>query len=57
MQPLSMSLKLKGKMNHIFLLDVLIIDDDDFGFIIELTIFAKKIKKEAIGVIIFFNIL
>jgi len=44
-------------MNHIFLSDALIIDDDDFGLIIELTIFAKNIKKEAIGVIIFFNIL
>jgi hypothetical protein len=28
MQPLSMSLKLKGKMNHIFLSDALIDDDD-----------------------------
>jgi hypothetical protein len=55
MQPLSMSLKLKGKMNHIFLSDALI-DDDDFGLIIELTIFAKNIK-EAIGVIIFSYIL
>ncbi len=51
MQPLSMSLKLKGKMKYIFLLDALI-DDDDFGLIIELTIFAKNIKKEVIGVII-----
>jgi hypothetical protein len=51
MQPLSMNLKLKGKINHIFLLDVLI-DDDDFGFIIELTIFEKNMK-EVIGVIIF----
>ncbi len=42
-------------MNHIFLSDALI-DDDDFGLIIELTIFAKNIK-EAIGVIIFSYIL
>jgi hypothetical protein len=52
MQPLSMSLMLKGKMNHIFLSDALI-DDDDFGLISELTIFAKNKKKEVIGVIFF----
>ncbi len=51
MKPLSMSLKLKGKMNHIFLSDALI-DDDDFGLIIQLNFFAKNIKKEVIGVII-----
>jgi hypothetical protein len=45
-----MSLKLKENKNHIFLLDVLI-DDDDFGLTFELGTFAKNIKKEIFGVI------
>jgi hypothetical protein len=42
-----MTLKLKGKMNHIFLSDALI-DDDDFSLIIELTIFAKKLRRRSL---------
>ncbi len=49
----SMNLKLKEKKNHIFLLDVLI-DDDDFGLTFELGTFAKNIQKEFFGVIDFF---
>ncbi len=45
-----MSLKLKEKINHLLLMDVLI-DDDDSSFNIELRTFEKKIKKEVIGVI------
>lgn len=44
-----MNLKLKKKMNHLLLLDVLI--DDDDGLIIELGTFSKNIKKEVIKVI------
>jgi len=49
----SMSPKLKEEKNHIFLLDVLI-NDDDFGLTFELGTFAKNIKKEIFGVIEFF---
>jgi hypothetical protein len=41
---MSMNLKLKGKMNHLLLLDALI-DDDDYGLNIELRTFTKNIKK------------
>jgi len=47
-------MKLKEKMNHLILLDVLI-DDDDFGFNIELGTLAKNIKKKVIRVIFFLN--
>jgi hypothetical protein len=47
---ISTNLKLKKKMNHFPLLDVLI-DDDDFGLNIELGTFATNIKKETIGII------
>jgi hypothetical protein len=40
-----MNLKLKGKMNHLFLLDALIDDDDDYDLNIELRTFANNIKK------------
>jgi hypothetical protein len=48
-----MSLKLKEKMNHLPLLNVLI-DDDDFGLTFELRTFANNIKKEVIKVIDYF---
>jgi hypothetical protein len=48
-----MTLKLKEKMNHLPLMDVLIIDDD-YGLNIELQTFVKNVKKEVIGMINFF---
>jgi hypothetical protein len=51
---ISTNLKLKKKMNHFFLLDVLIDDDDDFGLNIELGTFATNIKKETIGIVDYF---
>jgi len=48
-----MTLKLKEKMNHLPLLDVLIIDDD-YNLNIELQTFAKNVKKEVIEIIDFF---
>ncbi len=47
-----MSLKLKEKMNNLLVLDAFV--DDDLGLDIELEIFAKNMKKEAIGVIDYF---
>jgi len=44
---------LKKKMNHFFLLDALI-DDDDFGLNIELGTFVTNIKKEIISIINYF---
>jgi hypothetical protein len=42
-------------MNHLLLLDALIVDDDDYGLNIELGTFANNIiKKEIIKVIDFF---
>jgi hypothetical protein len=49
---MSMSLKLKEKMNNLLVLDAFV--DDDLGLDIELEIFAKNMKKEAIGVIDYF---
>jgi hypothetical protein len=43
-----MSLKLKEKMNHLLLMDVLI-NDDDSSLNIKLDSFEKNIKKEVIG--------
>jgi hypothetical protein len=48
-----MSLKLKEKMNHLLLLNVLI-DDDDFDLTFELGTMANNIKKEVIRVIDYF---
>jgi hypothetical protein len=46
-----MSLKLKEEMNHLFLSNALIDDDDDYCWIVELGTLAKNNKKEVIGVI------
>ncbi len=52
---ISMSLKLKEEMNHLFLSNALIDDDDDDDcLIVELGTFAKNNKKEVIRVIDFF---
>jgi hypothetical protein len=50
-----MALKVRERttMNHLLLLDVLIDDDDDFGFNIELGTLAKNIKKKVIRVFFF----
>jgi hypothetical protein len=44
-----MSLKLKEEMNNLPMLDAFV--DDNFSSDIELEAFAKKMKKEVIGVI------
>jgi hypothetical protein len=49
---ISMSLKLKEGMNHLLVLDAFI--DDDSNLNIELGTFARNVKKEVCGVIIFF---
>jgi hypothetical protein len=47
-----MRLKLKEEMNHLFLSNVLIDDDDDYNLnIIKLGTLARNIKKEVIKVI------
>ncbi len=50
---ISMTLKLNEEMNHLFLSNALI-DDDDYNLnIIKLETLAKNIKKEVIEVIFF----
>ncbi len=52
---MSMSLKLKEKMNHLLLSSALIDEDDDYCLIVELGILVKNNKKEVIRVIDIFS--